>query len=119
MKELEGERPDFGPYLRQKVRPEWVPKEIWDSDLALITPKEWERINAKPESKVYIGSGTMQIMDSQRETTTPPPLPVEDPDTPRKGKKRMVKEAEAEGFKKFAAEGEVKRSSRKRMAKKK
>ena len=87
-----------------------------------IDEDESEGETCQPEPEVYLGHGT-ETVDLQRETTTPPPLPLEDPDTPRKGNKRMVKEDKAaESFKKFAvAEGEVgaRRSGRKRTAKRK
>ena len=126
-KEFEGEDPlDYGRFLREGIIPSWIDHEIWISDHNRITAEQWTRINADPPPKVYLGNG-IEIMDGQekedqREVTTPPPHQLEDPETPRKGGKRMAKEEKAgeEGFKKFAAteEAGVRRSGRKRKAKK-
>jgi hypothetical protein len=117
----EEDRGDFGPFIRKGTKPSWLRQGAWDKYIAEISPETWERINAEPPPKVRIRDGIV-IVENQRETVTPPPFQLEDPDTPRKGNKRMVKEdkAEAEGFKKFAAEEkvEVRRSGRTRLAKK-
>ena len=84
-----------------------------------ISNKDWEAIieGLPEEEKAEVKARVAIIL--REGYRTPPPLPLKDPDTPRKGDKRMAKEdeTEAEGFKKFAAdseEGGSRRSGRRR-----
>jgi hypothetical protein len=71
----EDEEFDLTPFYRSNTRPAGWSEEAWERHLGSLTDEEYREAMAKRD-----------------EMNTPPPLPTKDPETPRKGNKRMVKE---------------------------
>jgi hypothetical protein len=123
--ESEDEMLDYAPFYRTGTKPERFTEAAWKVKLSSITPQEWERLAAAPANAKF-DYAMQEIVDSKSkaevnrmDTVTPPPFQFEDPTTPRKGNKRMVKDdnvvtaGNVEFVANVGGEG-VRRSSRKR-----
>jgi hypothetical protein len=124
--ESENERVDYAPNFRMGTKREGFSDARWKQILADITPQDWERLAAAPANTKF-DYAMQEIVDSKgdrMDTVTPPPFQLEDPTTPRKGNKRMVKDdnvATVGNVEYVATSGGqgVRRSSRKRKPSKK
>jgi hypothetical protein len=123
--ESEDERIDYSPFFRTGTKPERFSNDAWKIILSGITSQDWERLAAAPVNTKF-DYAMQEIVDSKSkaevnrmDTVTPPPFQFEDPTTPRKGNKRMVKDdnvvtaGNVEFVANVGGEG-VRRSSRKR-----
>jgi hypothetical protein len=114
---------DYAPYYRKGTRPEWISEELWKETMTSLKPEDWERLAAAPANAKF-DYAMEEIVESKvirTDTVTPPPFRFEDPVTPRKGNKRMLKKdnvvtaGNAEFVVNTGVEA-VRRSSRKRKS---